>query len=141
MTVCACGCTYACVCSACANVWACAYARVWWWWGEGPALEQATDRCPCTCLPARRCIKHLDISWNTLGRRGGQALGAGLREANTICELHAAWTGITDVGASHIARVGRGWLGGGVLAWRHTAGVHCSAVQYSACACAAVRLA
>ncbi len=55
--------------------------------------------------PSPSAIRILDLSWNTLGRRGAQSLGEGLRAANTVEELHLAWTGITDVGASHIAKV------------------------------------
>ena len=72
--------------------------------------DASTPTTPGTPMNGQQCptrshIKFLDISWNTLGRRGGQALGEGLREASSIQELYLAWTGITDRGASHIARV------------------------------------
>lgn len=64
----------------------------------------------------RSAIRILDLSWNTLGRRGGQALGEGLRAANSVQQLFLQWTGITDVGASHLAKVRSGGEGGGT--WR-----------------------
>ena len=41
----------------------------------------------------------LHIGWNTLGLRGGRALGEGVKATGTLARLHAPWAGVTDTGA------------------------------------------
>ena len=48
----------------------------------------------------------LRLGWNRLGPKGGQALAEGLRFCSSgLTELSLQQSGITDVGASHIAKV------------------------------------
>lgn len=49
----------------------------------------------------------LRLGWNRLGPKGGKALAEGLRFCSSgLAQLSLPWSGITDVGASHIAKVG-----------------------------------
>lgn len=57
----------------------------------------------CYC----RQLKVLRLGWNHLGPKGGKALAEGLKFCSSGLEqLYLPWSGITDTGASHIAKVG-----------------------------------
>jgi Ran GTPase-activating protein (RanGAP) involved in mRNA processing and transport len=44
------------------------------------------------------------LGWNNLGLKGAKALAEGLKYSSTLQQLYVAWSGITDAGASHIAK-------------------------------------
>lgn len=48
----------------------------------------------------------LRLGWNVLGAKGGKALAEGLKYCSSaLQQLCLPWSGITDTGASHIAKV------------------------------------
>lgn len=48
----------------------------------------------------------LRLGWNMLGPKGAKALAEGLKYCSSGLEqLYLPWSGITDTGASHIAKV------------------------------------
>jgi hypothetical protein len=56
----------------------------------------------CCC----RQLKVLRLGWNMLGPKGAKALAEGLKYCSSGLEqLYLPWSGITDTGASHIAKV------------------------------------
>lgn len=53
-----------------------------------------------------RQLKVLRLGWNMLGPKGAKALAEGLKYCSSGLEqLYLPWSGITDTGASHIAKV------------------------------------
>lgn len=53
-----------------------------------------------------RQLKVLRLGWNMLGVKSAQALADGLKYCSSGLEqLYLPWSGITDTGASHIAKV------------------------------------
>jgi len=85
---------------------------------RSPALRTYPIAHPCTSpslipippLPAasaHRQLQVLRLGWNMLGPKGGKALAEGLKYCSSGLEqLYLPWSGITDTGASHIAKVG-----------------------------------
>lgn len=66
--------------------------------------------CHCTLLLllplCNRQLKVLRLGWNMLGPKGAKALAEGLKYCSSGLEqLYLPWSGITDTGASHIAKV------------------------------------
>lgn len=47
----------------------------------------------------------LSAGWNMLGSRGGKVIALGLAQCDSLTHCHLPWAGLSDLGASHVARV------------------------------------
>jgi Ran GTPase-activating protein (RanGAP) involved in mRNA processing and transport len=59
-------------------------------------------------LEGARQLQVMRLGWNSLGLRTARTLAEGLKLCSTLEQLHLAWSGVTDTGVAHIAKVGGG---------------------------------
>lgn len=55
--------------------------------------------------PNCRQLRVLRLGWNSLGLRAARSLAEGLKLASALEQLHLGWSGVTDSGIAHIAKV------------------------------------